>query len=375
MNLQAKEEKKLGLYVHVPFCASTCDFCAFYQEKPKRVDLDRYIDGIITEINEQWPEGMQVDTIFWGGGTPGLLPAKDIAKIGEAIINKIGNLPAEWSIEMAPSTVKQDKLLAMKEMGVTRISMGVQTFNEDLLKELGRLHSPKQVYHAYDLIRECGINSVNLDLIFAIPRQTEANIEADMEEIRRLNPEHVSTYCLTFEEDTALFARLSRGEIKIDEERDRSLYLKMWDLLEEAGYSQYEVSNFCKPGHECVHNINTWKMRDWIGIGPSASSQYNRKRYTNIHSLDQWLEGVESGKMNRIDVEDIDDLTLAKDKVIFGLRMNSGINMKTIKDAGVERLIKNLLTEEYAWENEGIIGLTKEGRLLVDRIGTEVLQS
>ena len=159
-----------GLYLHVPFCASTCDFCAFYQEQPKRGDIDRYLDAIEREM-EINPPG-RVETAFWGGGTPGLLPAEDLLRLGQAMV-KAGGQPNEWTVELAPSSVRADKLAALKEVGVTRVSMGVQSFDEATLDVLGRRHSPKQIMEAWDAIESTGFQSRNLDLIFGIPGQDE----------------------------------------------------------------------------------------------------------------------------------------------------------------------------------------------------------
>lgn len=382
MNLQAKAEKNNylnGIYIHVPFCASTCDFCAFYQQKPHRADLDRYLEGLKKDFDLRLPPG-PVQTVFMGGGTPGLLPAKDLAFIGKELLTHIKDNPNEWSVEMAPSTVKRDKLLVMKEMGVTRISMGVQSFNEDRLKSLGRLHSPKQVYKAYDCIREAGFDNVNLDMMFAIPGQDLAGWKEDLAEAICLNPAHISTYCLTFEEDTALYVKLSQGKVKIDQENERSMYLTTWDLLEEHGYVQYEISNFARPGHECIHNIDTWKMKTWLGFGPSAASQYAMQRYANPFSQKEWLEGVETGSPKRIEEVPLNENMLAEDSLIFGLRMNIGIDLNESKaiypsvnfekyNAIFDRLLADDLCEHFGPR----IRLTRTGRLLADSVAQSIM--
>lgn len=376
MNLQAKAEKIFlnSIYIHVPFCASTCDFCAFYQQKPHRKDLDRYLEGLKYDFDLNLPEG-PVETVFMGGGTPSLLPAKDLTFIGNELLKYIKQVPQEWSIEMAPSTVKMDKLLALKDLGVNRISMGVQSFNEDRLKSLGRLHSPKQVYQAYECIRKAGFDNVNLDLIFAIPDQNIKEWEDDLNEAIRLAPTHISTYCLTFEEDTALYIKLSQGKVKIDEEKERAMYLKTWEVLEQNGFKQYEISNFARPGYQCIHNINTWRMKDWLGFGPSAASQYNGKRYANPFSQIEWLEGIESRNPKRIEEIDLTEATLAQDSLIFGLRMTEGIDLQEWKNRypqapyGKYRSIFDTLIEESLCEQVGNFArLTVEGRLVADSI-------
>lgn len=378
---QGKESGPLGLYVHVPFCASTCDFCAFYQEKPRRGDLDRYLAAMELEFSKL-PQDRIVETVFWGGGTPGLLAAKDLERLGRAQLQRLGAAPAEWTIEMAPSTVKPDKLAVLRDLGVTRISMGVQSFDAKLLDSLGRLHQPKQIYQAWERIQAAGFAHTNLDLIFAIPNQTQAQWESDLREAARLAPDHISTYCLTFEEDTALYVKLSQGKVRIDDERDAQFYERGWDLLAELGYAQYEISNFSKPGGECRHNLNTWRMHEWIGCGPSAASQYAGRRYQRPANLDQWLAGTESGVPPREDEVVLNDRLLLTDAVVFGLRMNAGIDLGELKHrfpAAGE--LSSLRAPLQKYLDEGLLNvvgqeysLTRRGRLLADAIGSDILQ-
>ena len=217
--VKATSTEPLGLYIHVPFCASTCDFCAFYQVKPTADDVDKFLQGVRTEaamIN--WPR--KLSTVFWGGGTPGLLSPNTIRQIGELVHEQGLDSNYEWSVEMAPASVTEARLAALKEIGVTRISMGVQSFQPELLDALGRQHSLAQVYRAYDRVQTAEFQSVNLDLMFALPGQTAAEWSADVAEAVRLAPDHLSTYCLTFEEDTALWVKLSEGRVKLDPEHE-----------------------------------------------------------------------------------------------------------------------------------------------------------
>ena len=376
------EETGLGLYLHVPFCASTCDFCAFYQEKPQRQELDRYLEGIERELNWAKPN-RPIDSVFWGGGTPGLLPAKDLERLGTAVLNITGQQPIEWTVEMAPSTVKPVKLEVLKELGVNRISMGVQSFQERFLEGLGRLHRPNQIYQAYDWIREAGFDNVNLDLMIALPGQGREDLLADLREACRLDPEHLSTYCLTFEEDTALWVKLSQGKIKQDIEKDADLYELTWHELTDAGYEHYEISNFSKPGKACLHNINTWKMKEWIGVGPSAASQYLNLRYSNEADIDRWLEQVEADASARCEVVELSDEALLEDVVIFGLRMGRGISISDLSRRFRNQHIEGLTSFFRSLEAEGLavitdedtVRLTLQGKLLADRIAIELLEA
>lgn len=374
-------EQPLGLYCHVPFCASTCDFCNFYQEKPHRDDLERYLRIMELEFS-YLPSDRKVTTVFWGGGTPGLLTASDLERLGTCLLDALSQPPEEWTVEMAPSTVKPEKIKVLRDLGVTRISMGVQSFQPELLKSLGRLHNPKQIYRAWECINQVGCLQSNLDLIFAIPNQTIEQLESDLREAARLGPTHISTYCLTFEEDTALYVKLSQGKISTDEDRELRFYERTWALLADLGFEQYEISNFAKPGGECVHNINTWKMYEWIGCGPSAASQFEEARYRRPADLDEWCHSLEQGVLPKTEFVRLDDTMLFADAVIFGLRMSRGINLNTLSRQFPNNSIRDPIQSMlHDFANQGLLELdqnqtrlTHRGRLLCDRIGRHLLE-
>ena len=379
--LQAKAEKEIsvGAYLHVPFCASTCDFCAFYQETPHRRDLLSFLEAAGQEMNH-FVSPSKINTAFWGGGTPGLLPAGDLDKLGGYQLEALGVPAEEWTIEMAPSTVKPDKLKVLRELGVNRISLGVQSFQDEMLDAIGRRQSSRQALDAYDRIREAGFENVNIDLMFALPNQTMDLWLRDLDKVRELAPDHVSTYCLTFEEDTALYVKLAKGQIIQDVEREADFYERTWERLEAMGLQQYEVSNFARPGKACQHNVNTWRMHEWIGFGPSASSQFGGRRFTNDANLETWISGVESGNPARMDESELTSGELALDSVIFGLRMNEGIDMDVLEarfpgleGPRVEPFLHSLVEEGLAEASGRQFRLTVRGRLVVDRIGAELL--
>ena len=367
-----------ALYLHVPFCASSCDFCSFYQEQPKRGEIDRYLAAIEREL-ELHPPG-RVETAFWGGGTPGLLPADDLRRLGEAMTRAAGQ-PSEWSVELAPSSVRADKLAALKEIGVTRVSMGVQSFDDVTLDALGRRHSPKQIMEAWELIEAAGFASRNLDLIFAIPGQDEQRWTEDLRRAIELQPDHLSTYCLTFEEDTAMFVKLSQGKVKIDRELEARLYRQTWEQLEANGYAQYETSNFARAGHACRHNLITWEMGSWIGYGPSAASQWGQRRWTNPANLDQWIKGIEAGTPVLEQVKDLSAADLLCDALVFGLRLNAGVNpaalaarFATPLPARVTHLFEALVEEGLMEAAGSQVRLTGEGRMRADAVGVSIIE-
>ncbi|MBP7140975.1 MAG: radical SAM family heme chaperone HemW [Opitutaceae bacterium] len=376
-----------GLYVHVPFCASTCDFCAFYQVKPDARKIAEFFDGIRREAGMvEWSE--PIGTVFWGGGTPGLLSPDQMRRLGSLVRTIKGVCDAaEWTVELAPGSVTVERLAALKEIGVTRLSIGVQSFQPGLLDALGRRHTREQALRAYDRARQMSFRSVSLDLMFALPGQSEKDWLDDLGEAISLQPDHLSTYCLTFEEDTALWVKLSQGKVKRSEQREADLYLATWERLGAAGFGQYEVSNFARPGHACLHNLNTWQMHEWVGLGPSAASQHRGIRGTNIADLHQWRQRLDRGERMTEDRCVLTDRNLLEDALIFGLRMNAGVDWRQLcerfpgglgaPDRGraigdiVERLESGglLRIEGMRW------ALTDRGRLLADSVASEIMDA
>ena len=369
----------LGLYVHVPFCASTCDFCAFYQTQPTVEGVRRFLAGIADEAALiAWTR--PVSTVFWGGGTPGLLSPRDLETLATLVRQRCGGVPEEWSVELAPASVTEARLAVLKAAGVTRISLGVQSFQPALLDALGRTHTVEQIHRAYGRIRAAGFASVNLDLMFALPGQSKIEWISDMRAAVALAPDHISTYCLTFEEDTKLWVKLSQGRVKLDPEHEAVLYESTWAQLAAAGYAQYEVSNFARPGHACQHNLNTWRMSEWIGLGPSAASQHAGCRGVNIADLERWLAHVADGDRVTEDRVMLTPTLLAEDALIFGLRMNTGVDLALWRMRApeapwpqIEDTLATLAAGNMLLLEGESVRLTDHGRLIADTIGTEIM--
>jgi oxygen-independent coproporphyrinogen-3 oxidase len=320
--------------------------------------------------------------MFWGGGTPGLLAPDDLRRLGQIVLSRCGGNPEEWTVEMAPASVTEARLAALRELGVTRISMGVQSFQPGLLEGLGRQHTREQIFRAYERIRAAGFSSVNLDLMFALPGQDETSWLADVQEALALAPDHLSTYCLTFEEDTALWVKLSQGKVKLDAEREARLYEMTWSALEAAGYAQYEVSNFARPGHACKHNLNTWRMHEWIGLGPSAASQFDGWRGANVADLEAWLTGLARRERATEDRVILTPELLLEDSLIFGLRMNEGVDLAGLRRrfpqgawSEVDLVVGRLIDGGLARGEGERLALTTKGRLLADAVGLEFMEA
>lgn len=373
------EGPALGVYVHVPFCSSTCDFCAFYQQKPEKGDFERYIDGIAREL-ELLERPLPARTVFWGGGTPGLLSPDHIRRLGGILRQAFEGNPVEWSVEMTPGSVKAERLEALAEIGVTRISLGAQSFQPRLLDALGRQHPVESIHAAWERLRGAGFANLNLDLMFALPGQTLEEWEADLAEAAAFEPEHISTYCLTFEEDTALYVKLSQGQVSLDEEKEIDFYRVAWARLAEHGYRQYEVSNYARPGLECRHNLNTWDMQEWVGVGPAAASQQGGWRSSNTADLQKWLAGLENRERATEERQELTSELLAADSLIFGLRVNEGVDLNAHRarfpidpPPPLAAYLDGLVGDGLAERCGPRLRLTDAGRLVVDRIGMEVM--
>jgi len=322
-----------SLYVHVPFCARKCDYCAFYSEASNGDVVNRYVEALRRELGIVAPE-LRPRTIFFGGGTPSLLNLRQWESIFEEI-DRLGLGGAEeFTVECNPATVSADKAMLLREGGVNRISMGVQSLHEDLLKRLGRVHSRTQVFRSFDTLRSAGFDNINLDLMFAIPGQTLAQWKETLDEALELGPEHLSCYEVIYEEDTALYAQLKAGEIDVDTDLACAMYEELIERATAAGFQQYEIANFARgiaadaevPKFACRHNVNYWRGGSYHGLGPSASGYVDGVRTKNWSRTEIYCERLEAGQRAMESRETLPPLARAGEIAAFGLRMNSGWN-------------------------------------------------
>lgn len=287
--------KKIGLYIHIPFCVKKCRYCAFYSlDDCDAATKYRYIQALCMEIRfmlSRFPECI-VDSIFIGGGTPSSLPAEMIEWVLETIKGcAMVTEDAEITMEANPGTLTPAKIDTYKRVGINRISMGVQSFSEDILKAYGRIHSAEDVYRNYKDLRDAGFNNINLDLMFGLPGQTMEDWQNSLNEAIKLNPEHISFYSLQLEEGTPLFEDFKRGIFdEVPEEEDRAEYHEAIRRFTSAGYNHYEISNAAKPGFECRHNLKYWSSEPYLGFGPGASSFMDGWRFTNDADLEKYMK-------------------------------------------------------------------------------------
>lgn len=300
--------KKLGIYIHIPFCVRKCDYCDFLSAPSDEDTMERYVKALEKEIKfsrEKMKEYL-VDTVFIGGGTPSILDAKLIHRIMEVLKNNCNlSQESEITIECNPGTVTEEKLILYKNAGINRLSFGLQSTKDEELKSIGRIHNYAQFLESYRMARICGFDNINVDLMSALPGQNEQSYKETLEKIIGLNPEHISAYSLIVEEGTALKKRVeSAGAIgkKIlpDEEEERKMYYMTKKLLGKAGYDRYEISNYAKPGYECRHNMGYWKRKEYLGFGIGAASLHKEERYNNVTDINLYMD-----KLLKVDVSHI----------------------------------------------------------------------
>lgn len=278
MKINRQMIKKLGIYVHIPFCISKCKYCGFYSHLPKSDgEIDEYIKGLSEDIGEYakvYGNKYEVDSVFIGGGTPSAI---DETKIGH-ILEDIGigfslSQDCEITIESNPKTLNLSKLKAYKEMGINRLSMGVQSFDDDILRSLGRVHGKDDVFENYTMAREAGFENINIDLMFGVPGHSLESWKETLDTAIMLNPEHISFYSLQLEEGTPFYQMYKNGEIDlVSENEDRQMYHYSIERFRSAGYELYEISNCAKKGYRCRHNMKYWSFQEYLGIGSDASS-------------------------------------------------------------------------------------------------------
>ncbi len=320
------------LYVHVPFCAHKCEYCAFYSEVPRGDLMERYVKALGREL-ERVAADLRPRTIFFGGGTPSLLPLR----LWERLLRQMDRLhllgAAEFTIECNPATVSADKARLFRDFGVNRVSLGVQSLDEALLERLGRIHSRRQVFESWETLRAAGFEHLNLDLMFAIPGQTLAVWRATLREALALGSEHLSTYEVIYEEDTPLFAQLRAGRFEVDEDLACAMYDELLEAAAAAGYRQYEVANFARhdgpsetplPTHACRHNVNYWRGGSFYGLGPSATSYVRGVRTRNAANTLRYCAALETGRRAVEFREALPPLARAGEAAAFGVRMVRG---------------------------------------------------
>lgn len=328
---------ELGIYVHIPFCVKKCDYCDFVSYSDKFNIQEEYVKKLIEEIedNEELLKQNEITTIYIGGGTPSSIKPDLIKNILDKIyeVSNIKNKDKiEITIEVNPGTTTKNNLQLYRNCGINRLSIGLQSTNNNILKSIGRIHNYEQFLDTYNWATEAGFDNINVDLMLGIPNQAIGDLKESLEAITNLKPEpkHISVYSLIVEEGTEIDKKLNSGKIKLpDEEAERNQYKYTKNYLELNGYKHYEISNFAKEGYESKHNINCWKQKQYVGFGLAAHSYVNNKRYSNTDNLDEYLN--KGSKELKIIHEEQNQEDMKKEYMLLGLRKLDGINISEFK--------------------------------------------
>lgn len=380
--------KQLGIYIHIPFCKNKCQYCDFVSFQGIEDKQEKYINCLIKEIeSKNWEEinkKYEVTTIYIGGGTPSFIDSKHIQNLLKTLKEKI-NLKEEIEItlEVNPGTANKEKILRYKEAGINRLSIGLQSTNNKLLKEIGRIHTYEQFLETYKLAKEAGFENINVDLMLALPNQSIQDLKQSVEDVIKLNSNHISVYSLILEEGTPFYELDQEGKLNLpSEEQERQMYWYVKNKLELAGYNHYEISNFSKFGKESKHNLNCWNQEEYLGFGLAAHSYFDNKRFSNISNLDLYMKNIEENSQEK-NVEIHEDQSLEdkkKEYILLGLRKIEGVSISKFKEKFVDNpiyLFKNQLSklvEEELLEIDGdYIKLTNKGLDLANLVWEEFI--
>ena len=367
-----------GLYVHIPFCVRKCNYCDFCSFNLSDVDWrGKYIDALCAEIDSYKGRNIAIDTIFFGGGTPSLLTPAEFERIWGVLKESFVILPcAEFTVEANPKTLDGEKLSAYKSCGVNRLSIGLQSIHGNELKILGRIHNFDEFLDSYSLARECGIDNINIDLMYGIPEQTMDSFRETLRQVLALKPEHISLYGLILEEGTPLFNKKEDITFPTEDTECDMYYLAARELA-SAGYSHYEISNYASADRECRHNLKYWRCEEYIGVGLSAYSYFDGRRFGNTENIKEYL----SSDCEKYSYEEkVDKEIEAYEYVMLGLRLAEGFSLSDYRRRfsrdfcdGRAQIIDGFIKAEYMSIDNDRIRLTDRGFYVSNSILTELI--
>ena len=369
---------KISIYIHIPFCESRCHYCDFCSSLLAKSNVEKYFEYLRKEIKlqEDFLKDKIIDTVFIGGGTPSSVDPKFIKEIMEDLSAFKFSKDSEVTIESNPNSLTLEKAKTYFFSGINRISIGAQSFNEEILKRIGRIHKKDDIYRAIENARSAGFENINLDLMLALPGQKFSDIEESIREVEKLKLPHISYYSLILEEGTKLYREHERSPLAFpNEDEDRKMYHYVFNELEKIGLKQYEISNFAKEGFECRHNMTYWKLRDYISFGLSASSNIGNLRYTNFYDYKDYYEALEKNKSPIVFSEKLSKTDRMNEFVMMGLRLNSGVDIDEFNKKFNENFLK--IYEQEIEKNlksnliildENNLKLTEKGRDLSNQV-------
>ena len=377
-----KNKTPLGIYVHIPFCASKCEYCDFYslRDQPESV-MDSYLDAVCRHIQETGalaPEYV-VDTVYFGGGTPTHFGAEGLAEILTQIRRSFDvSDSAEITFEANPESVTDALLKRLRAEGFNRVSLGIQCDDDEILAKIGRPHTYEQAVNAYDRIRHFGFQNVSVDLMYGLPGQSLGAWQQTLENVLTLHPEHISCYGLKVEEGTPLYGYQAYADLA-DDDTQADMYLSAVEILKEHGYRQYEISNFARRGKVSRHNLKYWMGMEYIGFGPDASSDFAGKRYSYVRSLPEYIAGIRNGGQIIRELNQIPTRERAGEYVMMRLRTIGGINRQEYESAfllpfdPLEKLLQMNEQHGLARFENGRWHLTPRGFLVSNSIISDLL--
>ena len=371
-----------GLYIHIPFCAKRCLYCDFFSNTEMKYK-EPYLAAVIRELElrKEYTDGEPVETIYFGGGTPSQLEAKDFDRIFNAI-HRLFDVShcQEITLEANPDDLSQEYLKMLSSLPFNRISMGIQTFDDTTLRLLKRRHNSQTAIEAVRRCREAGFQNISIDLIYGLPGETKGRWENDLRQAIRLDVEHISAYHLTYEEDTPIYNMLKQHQIEeVDEDSSLQFFTLLIEHLQNAGYEHYEISNFCRPGKYSRHNTSYWRGIPYLGCGPSAHSFNGATREWNVSSIDLYIKGIERNQRD-FETENLDQTTRYNEFIITTIRTIWGTPIEKLKqEFGNElweycrKMAKPYLESRKLEEHNGTLRLTREGIFISDSIISDLL--
>lgn len=357
-------DKEIGVYIHIPFCKRKCYYCDFISFCEKDELQEKYINTVIQEIEDFFNlnKNVKIKTIYIGGGTPSFIDGKYIEKIMNTF-NKEGVVEA--SIEVNPGSASLEKLKKYKECGINRLSIGLQSTEDRLLKKIGRIHNYNDFLATYNLAREVGFDNINVDLMIGLPGQTIEDVKSSLNKVIDLNPSHISVYSLIVEENTIIYNLIEQNKIVLpDEELERNMYWYVKNYLELGGYEHYEISNFAKKGKMSLHNLDCWNQKEYVGFGASAHSYLNRKRFCNIGVLEEYIKDFKNTK----EVQEVQSFYETKQEyMLLGLRKIKGVCISDFKNKFGENPIFLFKNELNKLIEEGLLEITTNNIKLTNK--------
>ncbi|MEN3370667.1 MAG: hypothetical protein V7609_2810 [Verrucomicrobiota bacterium] len=361
------------LYVHIPFCARICPYCAFYKERADPSQTQRFCEALLREADDLRARfAIKPATIFFGGGTPTALTTAQLEFLLGGLRDRFDlSSLREWTVEANPGSVSSRKAAALRRLGVNRISLGVQSWDDELLKLLGREHDAVQAEASFQVLRDAGFTNLSIDLMFGLPGQTLAQWETALAKTIELGPEHISTYCLTYEEDTEFFARQTRGEFREDPDSDARFLESAMRMLEGAGFEHYEISNYARSGYASAHNRGYWAGDDYLGIGPSAFSTVDLRRWQNVSDYRQYSDRILDGVSAVSSTEILTSEMKRGERIALSLRTNVGISAAELQHSKTER--REFVELGLLRAHNGNFVLTPKGKLLADSVAEAFL--